>query len=91
MSKQSPRRLLPLPCKRLLNVDEAAAYCGMGRVSFLSNCPVRAKRIRPGQRGLRYDVRDLDEWIDTLGAAGDAVAFSKFDGTRKDQGRQSLR
>jgi hypothetical protein len=73
MSK--PRRVLPLPCKRLLNVDEAAEYCGIGRVSFLSNCPVRAKRIRPGQRGLRYDVRDLDEWIDTLGAAGRMLAW----------------
>src|SRR5271168_1161085 len=39
----------------------------MGRESFSANCPVRAKRVRPG---LRYDVRDLDAWIDTPGTIG---------------------
>lgn len=52
---------------RLLDVPEAAAYCGFGgHMSFTQNCPVRRRRIRPGMKGLRYDVRDLDAWIDTL-------------------------
>jgi hypothetical protein len=54
---------------RLLSTAEAAMYCGIGVESFLNQCPVRAKRVRPGRRGLRYDVRQLDEWIDSLPAA----------------------
>jgi len=50
------------PFKRLLTRAEAAAYCGLGS----SPPPVRPKRVRPGKQGLRYDVRDLDEWIDRL-------------------------
>lgn len=50
------------PHKRLLTRAEAAAYCGLGSAPP----PVRPKRIRPGKQGLRYDVRDLDEWIDRL-------------------------
>ncbi|KFG68667.1 hypothetical protein JH26_14405 [Microvirga sp. BSC39] len=50
------------PSKRLLTRAEAAAYCGLGS----SPPPVKPKRIRPGKQGLRYDVRDLDEWIDRL-------------------------
>jgi len=52
--------------KRLLTGSEAAEYCGIGIGSFAANCPVRPKRVRPGQRGLRWDVRDLDKWIDNL-------------------------
>ena len=56
------KHVLP-PTKRLLTRDEAAQYCGLGS----SPVPVPAKRVRPGKQGLRYDVRDLDEWIDNLG------------------------
>lgn len=55
------------PSKRLLNRVEALAYCGLGPSS---NVPVRPKRVRPGKQGLRYDVRDLDEWIDRLDQGG---------------------
>jgi hypothetical protein len=53
---------LPSPSKRLLTRAEAAQYCGLGS----SPPPIRAKRVRPGQQGLRYDVRELDAWIDNL-------------------------
>jgi hypothetical protein len=56
-------RALTAPTKRLLTRAEAAQYCGLGS----SPPPVRPKRIRPGKQGLRYDVRDLDAWIDNLG------------------------
>jgi predicted DNA-binding transcriptional regulator AlpA len=85
------------PVKRLLTMDEAAEYCGMGRESFLHNCPVKPKRIRPGQRGLRYDIRELDVWIDSLGGdngpgTADATDWLvRLDGTDEDKRRQSLR
>jgi predicted DNA-binding transcriptional regulator AlpA len=87
------------PSKRLLAVDEAAEYCGMRRQSFMVNCPVKPKRIRPGLRGLRYDVHDLDAWIDTLVVDGEAKAegqtadqwLARLDGIHQDQGRQGLR
>ncbi len=58
------------PAKRLLTRAEAAAYCGLGS----SLPPVRPKRIRPGKQGLRYDVRDLDAWIDNLDRTDEADA-----------------
>jgi hypothetical protein len=98
MSKRSLSRVLPLPHKRLLTRQEAAEYCGMGSQSFVANCPVPAKRVRPGQRGLRYDVHDLDAWIDRLAADAEAINalsddqwLGKLNGTRKNQGRQSIR
>ena len=54
---------LPPPSRRLLTRTEAAAYCGMG---ISSELPVRPIRVRPGKQGLRYDVRELDRWIDGL-------------------------
>jgi predicted DNA-binding transcriptional regulator AlpA len=83
------------PTKRLLTIDEAAEYCGIGRESFLYNCPVRPKRIRPGQRGLRYDIRELDAWIDTLSAGDDDGTTAadttdwlvRLDGTDQDKRR----
>lgn len=50
---------------RLLTRDQAAAYCGMGRESFAANCSVQPIRVRPGLRGLRYDLQDLNNWIDS--------------------------
>jgi predicted DNA-binding transcriptional regulator AlpA len=86
------------PIKRLLTIDEAAEYCGMGRESFLHNCPVNPKRVRPGQRGLRYDIRELDAWIDTLSTDDDGTSAAdttdwlvRLDGTDQDKRRQSLR
>lgn len=62
-------RALPLPTARLLNRGEAAAYLGLGPGALL---PVAAKRVRPGKQGLRYDVRDLDRWIDGLAPGEDS-------------------
>jgi hypothetical protein len=49
--------------KRLLTIAEAAEYLGVGREFIANQCPVKPLRIRPGQRGLRYDVRALDAWL----------------------------
>jgi hypothetical protein len=83
--------------KRLLTIAEAAEYLGVGREYVASQCPVKPIRIRSGQRGLRYDVRALDAWIDTLAdtteAAGHAATdwLGQLDGDHADQGRQSVR
>ncbi|WP_238310239.1 hypothetical protein [Methylobacterium organophilum] len=47
----------------MLNRSEAASYLGLGATAAI---PVQPKRVRPGKQGLRYDVRDLDRWIDSL-------------------------
>ncbi len=59
------------PCKRLLNVVEAAAYLGLAPRTLYNRCapkapdpfPVHPKRIG---KSLRFDVRDLDRFIDSL-------------------------
>ncbi len=83
--------------KRLLTASEAAEYCGMGAGSFTVHCPVRPKRARPGQRGLRWDVRDLDKWIDTLSPDGEGLPASsdewlaRLDAPDQSSRRESLR
>jgi hypothetical protein len=51
---------------RLLYKKEAASYCRMGVETFEANCPVEPIRVGSGIRGLRFDVRDLDNWIESL-------------------------
>jgi hypothetical protein len=60
--KYAPQRIDP----RLVYQKDAAAYCSMGVPSFKANCPVAPVRVGPGMRGLRYDLYDLDGWIDSL-------------------------
>ncbi|WP_158808071.1 AlpA family transcriptional regulator [Beijerinckia sp. L45] len=49
---------------RLLNKAQAAAYCGLSEAAFPTLCNVRP--IELGTRMLRYDVKQLDKWIDSL-------------------------
>jgi hypothetical protein len=59
--------------KRMLDKKEAAAHCGRSLTRFLVECPVSPIQFPNGD--LRYDVRDLDAWIDGLKAgAGDSSA-----------------
>jgi predicted DNA-binding transcriptional regulator AlpA len=60
--------IVPL-APRLLLLKEAAAYLRMGESQFRRVCPVTAKRVAPGERGLRWDRTELDRWIDGLDAA----------------------
>ena len=62
---------LPAPAPRprpprLLAAEEAAAYCGMGRTSWLDLDQRGAvpAPIRLGRRLVLWDIRDLDLWID---------------------------
>ncbi|RVU17466.1 hypothetical protein [Methylobacterium oryzihabitans] len=89
-----PRRLaaprsLPLPTARLLNRGEAAAYLGLGPAAPL---PVAPKRVRPGKQGLRYDLRDLDRWIDSLEAGPETETDAQLlDRLIDDKGARSRR
>lgn len=50
--------------KRMLTKAEAAHYCGMKVKHFEIDCPVRPVRV--ANHDLRWDIRDLDEWLDGL-------------------------
>lgn len=49
---------------RLLTKTEAAAYCGVSVPIFSEVCAVNPISLGEGVRLKRWDVRDLDEWID---------------------------
>jgi hypothetical protein len=52
--------------KRLLSKTEAAAHCGRPVKRFEIECPMQAVRFSNGDT--RWDLRDLDAWIDSLKA-----------------------
>ena len=53
---------------RLLTRQQAAAYCSVSLPTFEACCPVHAVSLGGSKRLDRYDVRDLDTWIDGLRA-----------------------
>jgi hypothetical protein len=46
----------------MMNETEAAGYCGLPTKHFKAFCPVQP--IELANKHLRYDRRDLDQWID---------------------------
>ena len=50
--------------KRMLTKSEAAEHCGRSVKRFEIECPVPSVRFANGD--IRWDVRDLDAWIDSL-------------------------
>jgi len=65
-------RVLP---RRMLTEREAADYCGRTIRTFKGECPVAPTIFGNGDR--RFDMRDLDRWLDglSLGATDDADAI----------------
>jgi predicted DNA-binding transcriptional regulator AlpA len=55
---------------RLLTKSQAASYCGLSLPTFGSVCPVRPIALGVGVRMERYDVHEIDGWIDGLRNAG---------------------
>lgn len=55
---------------RLLTKSQAAYYCGMSLSTFGGVCPVRPIALGDGPRMHRYDVHDIDKWIDGFKAGG---------------------
>jgi hypothetical protein len=56
--------------QRLLTRDQAATYCGVSVLTLIHVCPVRLIALGSSKRLERYDIRRLDEWIDTFGHDG---------------------
>jgi hypothetical protein len=56
--------------KRMLTKSEAAHHCGRPVKRFEAECAISPVRFPNGD--LRYDVHDLDAWLDRL--KGDAGA-----------------
>src|SRR3954454_25114348 len=53
-----------IPAKRVMNVDEAAEYCGLTRDSFKKKVVRdRLRKVRL-DKCCRFDKADLDVWID---------------------------
>ena len=52
--------------KRMLTKPEAAHHCGRPHSRFAIECPVAPLRF--GNGDLRYDVQDLDRWLNSLKA-----------------------
>jgi hypothetical protein len=50
--------------KRMLDKREAAEHCGRSLKRFEIECSVSPVKFANGD--LRYDVLDLDKWLDTL-------------------------
>ena len=58
--------------KRMLTYSEAAHHCGRSIIRFKAECPCSPVRFPNGDQ--RFDVRDLDAWLNSLKAGGDQDA-----------------
>jgi hypothetical protein len=54
--------------KRMLSKSEGAHHCGRSVKRFEVECPCQPVRFPNGD--VRYDVQDLDGWLNTLKAGG---------------------
>jgi hypothetical protein len=55
---------LTIVCKRMLTLAEAAQHCGRSVKRFEIECPAAPVVFPNGDR--RFDVLDLDKWLDSL-------------------------
>jgi hypothetical protein len=60
---------------RLFTREQAAAYCGVSLPTFMGICPVRPIALGAGKRLERYDLRALEQWIDTF--SGDKASCGR--------------
>ena len=58
--------------KRMLTKSEAAQHCGRPTKRFEIECPCQPVRFPNGDT--RYDVQDLDMWLNSLKVGGDHEA-----------------
>ncbi len=59
---------------RMLLKEDAAHYCGRPLKQFEVECPIAPVRFANGDR--RWDMHDLDGWIELLKTGGAASADS---------------
>lgn len=66
--------------RRLLNGKEAASYCGVSPSTFTRVCDVRPVMLGRDNESLRrFDIRDLDAWIESKKVANQNEFNSKTD------------
>lgn len=63
-----PRGVTP----RLLNRDQAAAYCGVSADQFTRHVEPKVKAVMIGAQA-RWDLRALDRWLDAQAGLGHAA------------------
>ncbi|QIO53405.1 hypothetical protein HA461_20510 [Rhizobium leguminosarum bv. trifolii] len=52
------------PPRRMLDLGEAAIYVGVPAKKFPLLCRVAPVRMPDGKN--KYDIKDIDQWLDTL-------------------------
>lgn len=57
---------IKMPPRRMLSLSEAAIYVGIPAKRFPSACRIVPIAMPDGKK--QYDIRDLDEWLDSLKA-----------------------
>lgn len=77
--------VLPSVTRRLLTKAEAAAYCRVGVATFDQVCPVQPVALGSRKRLIRFDVRDLDDWLDRLKVDGPSSSQGWLDRMRRDR------
>jgi hypothetical protein len=63
MSQQATLNVVVIP-KRMLTKTEAACHCGRPVKRFVLECRVKPIRFENGDE--RYDLHDVDAWLDSL-------------------------
>jgi len=69
---QSATLNLNLSPRRMMKATEAAHYCGMAERRFKALCAISPVEMPDGSQ--RWDLHDLDRWIDSLKAGGGCEA-----------------
>jgi hypothetical protein len=69
---------MTIPARRMLTAQEAANYCGFKSVNgFQSH--IRVSPVKFGT-SVRYDLRDLDDYLDRLSENKSEVGFAELAG-----------
>lgn len=75
------------PARRMLTVEDAADYCGLSVGSFRAYIKIHPVNFG---RSVRYDRKDLDEWLDRFRQS--STSYNRIvelagNGGRADHGR----
>ena len=69
-----------LGASRLLTRRDAAVYCAVSVPTFDRICPISPFALVNGNSRLsRFDIRDIDQWIESRKELNDNLALSKND------------
>ena len=66
-------RLAPIS-PRMLTKEQAAHYCGLSVPAFIGACPPPAVSLGKTSRTHRWDIRQLDRWLDTFTGSSSAAS-----------------